>query len=108
MVTVLGWSGALLALIAYAQTAAVRLRLVALASSVALLTFAVLLGIWSNAVLELALGVVNVRRLLQLRQQSRQGSAAAGCVNMSGWTNDRCSPQPSQSQPGDRRVPATH
>ena len=68
MITVLGWIGALLALAAYAQTGTIRFRQIALLSSVALLTFAVLLGIWSNVVLESALGIVNVRRLYQLRQ----------------------------------------
>ncbi len=67
MITVLGWIGAVLALAAYAQTCATRLRQIAVASSVALLTFNVLLGIWSNVVLESALAVVNIRRLVQLR-----------------------------------------
>jgi hypothetical protein len=67
MVTLLGWLGAMLALAAYAQTRAARFRQIALLSSVALLTFNVLLGIWSNVVLESALGIVNVGRLVQLR-----------------------------------------
>jgi Bacterial inner membrane protein len=68
MITLLGWLGALLALIAYSQTRAARFRQIALLSSVALLTFNVLLGIWSNVVLESALGIVNVGRLVQLRR----------------------------------------
>jgi hypothetical protein len=68
MITLLGWVGALLALAAYSQTRAARFRQIALLSSVALLTFNVLLGIWSNVVLESALGIVNVGRLVQLRQ----------------------------------------
>ena len=72
MVTLLGWIGALLALLAYAQTRASRLRQIALLSSVALLTFNVLLGIWSNVALELALAIVNVRRLVQLRDPAEQ------------------------------------
>ena len=68
MITLLGWVGALLALAAYSQTGAVRFRQIALLSSVALLTFNVLLGIWSNVALESALGIVNVGRLVQLRQ----------------------------------------
>lgn len=71
MITLLGWIGALLALLAYAQTGTVRFRQIALLSSVALLTFALLLGIWSNVVLESALGAVNVRRLLQLQRPAR-------------------------------------
>jgi hypothetical protein len=67
MITLLGWIGAGLALVAYAQTGAARFRQIALLSSAALLTFNVLLGIWSNVALECALGAVNVRRLLQLR-----------------------------------------
>ena len=73
MITLLGWLGALLALVAYSQTRAARFRQIALLSSVLLLTFNVLLGIWSNVVLESALGIVNVRRLLQLRRP-RQAS----------------------------------
>ena len=68
MITLLGWVGALLALAAYSQTKAARFRQIALLSSVALLTFNVLLGIWSNVALESALGIVNVARLMQLRQ----------------------------------------
>ena len=71
MVTALGWIGAVLALAAYAQTGTARLRQIALASSLALLTFNALLGIWSNVVLESALVAVNIRRLLQLRVRSR-------------------------------------
>jgi hypothetical protein len=67
MVTLLGWLGAMLALAAYAQTGAARFRQIALLSSVALPTFNVLLGIWSNVVLESALGIVHVGRLVQLR-----------------------------------------
>jgi hypothetical protein len=72
MITLLGWIGALLALVAYSQTRAARFRQIALLSSVALLTFNVLLGIWSNVVLESALAIVNVRRLLQLRSPTRR------------------------------------
>ena len=68
MITLLGWLGALLALVAYSQTRAARFRQIALLSSVALLTFNVLLRIWSNVVLESALGIVNVGRLVQLRR----------------------------------------
>ena len=68
MITLLGWVGALLALAAYSQTRAARFRQIALLSSVALLTFNLLLGIWSNVALESALGIVNVGRLVQLRQ----------------------------------------
>ena len=72
MITLLGWLGAIFALVAYAQTGAARFRQIALLSSVALLTFNVLLGIWSNVVLESSLAVVNVRRLIQLRGPKRR------------------------------------
>lgn len=72
MVTLLGWIGAAFALLAYAQTRLTRFRQIALLSSIALLTFNVLLGIWSNVVLELALGIVNVRRLVQLQGPTRR------------------------------------
>jgi Bacterial inner membrane protein len=67
MVTALGWVGALFALLAYAQTGVARFRQIALLSSIALLTFNVLLGIWSNVVLESTLAIVNIRRLVQLQ-----------------------------------------
>jgi hypothetical protein len=107
MVTLLGWIGALLALLAYAQTATIRLRQIALLSSVALLTFAVLLGIWSNVVLESALGIVNVRRLMQLhprKRRRRPTAEASGYVNMATCpTNERYQPQPSLSRQAGRQ-----
>jgi Bacterial inner membrane protein len=72
VVTLLGWIGALFALLAYAQTRVTRFRQIALLSSIALLTFNVLLGIWSNVALELALAIVNLRRLVQLRGPARR------------------------------------
>lgn len=85
MVTLLGWVGALLALAAYAQTRVKLFRQIALLSSVALWTFAFILHIWSNVALESALGIVNLRRLLQLQhptwtlrgRRNRTESAAA-------------------------------
>lgn len=74
MITLLGWLGALLALAAYAQTGTARFRQIALLSSAALLTFNVLLGIWSNVALESALTIVNVSRLVQLRGSRRTKS----------------------------------
>jgi hypothetical protein len=72
VVTLLGWIGALFALLAYAQTRVTRFRQIALLSSIALLTFNALLGIWSNVALELALAIVNLRRLVQLRGPSKR------------------------------------
>ena len=89
MVTLLGWLGAMFALVAYAQTRAARFRQIALLSSVALLTFNVILGIWSNVVLESALGVVNARRLWQLRAERRPARPAlrrrTGTTTTAGW-----------------------
>jgi hypothetical protein len=67
MITLLGWLGAALVLASYAQSNTVRLRQINLLASVAMLTFNTTLHIWPSAVLELALAVVNVRRLTQLR-----------------------------------------
>ena len=75
MVTVLGWVGAGFALLAYAQTRVARFRQIALLSSVALLTFNVLLGVWSNVALESALAIVNIRRLVQLHNPARRLAA---------------------------------
>ena len=74
MITLLGWLGALLALAAYVQTGTARFRQIALLSSAALLTFNVLLGIWSNVALESTLAIVNVSRLVQLRGSRRATS----------------------------------
>jgi hypothetical protein len=68
MITLLGWVGAALVLASYAQSNTIRLRQINLLASVAMLTFNVALRIWPSVVLELALAVVNVRRLAQLRQ----------------------------------------
>jgi hypothetical protein len=67
MITLLGWLGAALVLASYAQSNTVRLRQINLLASVAMLTFNTALRIWPSVVLELALAVVNVRRLTQLR-----------------------------------------
>jgi hypothetical protein len=72
VVTLLGWIGAVFALLAYAQTRVARFRQIALLSSIALLTFNVLLGIWSNVALESTLAIVNIRRLVQLRSPARR------------------------------------
>jgi hypothetical protein len=65
MIDLVGWLGALLVVASYAQRDTVRLRQVSLLASVALLSFNLVLGIWPNVALELALVVVNVRRLVQ-------------------------------------------
>jgi hypothetical protein len=70
MTILLGWLGAGLALLSYAQTKTARLRQISILASMALLTFNLLLGIWSNVALESALGVVNLVRLVQLRAPS--------------------------------------
>ena len=67
MTTLLGWLGAGLALVSYAQTRTARLRQISILASMALLSFNLLLGIWSNVALESTLGVVNLYRLMQLR-----------------------------------------
>ena len=67
MTTLLGWLGAGLALVSYAQTKTARLRQISILASMALLTFNLLLGIWSKVALESTLGVVNLYRLMQLR-----------------------------------------
>jgi hypothetical protein len=66
MITLLGWLGAGLAVVAYGQTRTVRLRQISLLSSLLLLLFAALMRIWSNVALESVLGLVNARRLVQL------------------------------------------
>ena len=77
MITLLGWLGAFVALVAYAQTGTARFRQIALLSSVVLLTFNVLLGIWSNVVLESSLAAVNLSRLVQLRVSNKANPRAA-------------------------------
>ena len=93
MVTLLGWGGALLALAAYSQTRVLRFRQIALLSSVALWTFAFILHFWPNVALESALGIVNARRLVQLRRP------IAPRVLQPSWSQPS-SPLPSASQHG--------
>jgi hypothetical protein len=75
MIELVGWLGAALVLASYAQSNTVRLRQINLLASVALLSFNFILGIWPNVALELALAVVNTRRLLQLRRPSQWAAA---------------------------------
>ncbi len=67
MVQLLGWFGAGLVLLSYAQHDGRRLRQVNLAASVALLVFHVALGVWPSVAMELAVAAVNLRRLRQRR-----------------------------------------
>ena len=77
MTTLLGWLGAGLALVSYAQTKTARLRQISILASMALLCFNLLLGIWSNVALESTLGVVNLYRLMQLRSPVPQRHRSA-------------------------------
>jgi hypothetical protein len=76
MIELVGWLGAALVLASYAQSNTVRLRQINLLASVAMLSFNVVLGIWPNVALELALAVVNIRRLLQLHRPSLRATAS--------------------------------
>jgi hypothetical protein len=76
MIELVGWLGAALVLASYAQSNTVRLRQINLLASVAMLSFNFVLGIWPNVALELALAVVNIRRLLQLHRPSPRATAS--------------------------------
>jgi hypothetical protein len=76
VIELVGWVGAALVLASYAQSNTVRLRQINLLASVVLLSFNLVLGIWPNVVLELALAVVNIRRLLQLPRPSPWATAS--------------------------------
>jgi hypothetical protein len=65
MIMLIGWLGAALVLVSYAQRNTVRLRQTSLLASAALLSFNLIVGIWPNVALEVALAVVNLRRLIQ-------------------------------------------
>jgi hypothetical protein len=67
MITILGWLGAGLVIVAYAQTATARLRQVGILASIALIAFNLCIGVWSNVALELVLVFINLRRLVQIR-----------------------------------------
>ncbi len=68
MIEFIGWLGAALVLVSYAQHNTIRLRQISLLAGAALLSFNLILGVWPNVALELALAVVNLRRLIQLRR----------------------------------------
>ena len=76
MITTIGWVGATLVLLSYAQTNTARLRQINLVASVVMLTFNIAMRIWPSVVLELLLGIVNARRLMQLR--SKPATAVVG------------------------------
>jgi len=59
----LGWLGTALVIASYAQSDVRTLRVVSMIASIVLIAFNVMLGIWSNVVLEIALVVINVARL---------------------------------------------
>ena len=80
MIELVGWFGAALVLVSYAQTNTIRLRQISLLAGVALLSFNLILGIWPNVALELALAVVNLRRLIQLHRPSAQPALVASAA----------------------------
>ena len=59
----LGWAGTVLVIASYAQANVRRLRMVSLVASAVLVVFNVVLGIWPNVALELALVTINLVRL---------------------------------------------
>ena len=69
MTTAVGWIGATLILLAYAQTNLRRLRQVSVLGGLALLAFNIAMHVWPYVVLELVVGAINVRRLLELRRR---------------------------------------
>ena len=80
MIALLGWLGAALVLVSYAQRNTIRLRQISLLAGVSLISFNLVLGIWPNVAMELALGVVNLRRLIQLRRPSAQPAFVASAT----------------------------
>ena len=81
MITAAGWLGATLILLAYAQTNLRRLRQISVLGGIALLMFNFAVHMWPNVVLELVLGVINVRRLLELRARPTVEQCSHGPVN---------------------------
>jgi hypothetical protein len=59
----LGWLGTALVVGSYAQSDVRTLRVLSMFASIALVAFNVMLGIWSNVALEIALVTINVVRL---------------------------------------------
>ena len=84
MIELVGWLGAALVLVSYAQHNTIRLRQISLLAGAALVSFNLILGVWPNVALELALAVVNVRRLIQLRRPTaRPALVASGTATAS-------------------------
>ena len=63
MTQALGWIGTALVLAAYAQPDVVRLRAINLLAGAILIAFNVLVGVWPNVALEVALVAVNLARI---------------------------------------------
>lgn len=68
---IVGWAGTLLVIASYAQPTVRRLRRMSVAASLVLITFNLLLGIWSNVVLEVALVLINIARLSSAAEARR-------------------------------------
>ena len=80
MIEFVGWLGAALVLVSYAQHNTIRLRQISLLAGAALLSFNLILGVWPNVALELALAVVNLRRLIQLRRPTTPPALVASAT----------------------------
>jgi hypothetical protein len=69
MTTAIGWIGAALVVVTYAQKNMRQLRYISLLASTAMLIYGLALRIWPNVTLELILSAINIRRLVQLRSE---------------------------------------
>ena len=78
MTTMIGWLGATLVVVTYAQKDIRRLRYVGLLASATMLTYSVALRIWPNVALESLLSLVNLRRAWQLRAEWRAAPNTTG------------------------------
>ncbi|GAA1772978.1 hypothetical protein [Nostocoides vanveenii] len=73
---ILGWAGSALLVVSVMQTRILRLRLLNLAATIALLIFNWGLGIWSMVAMNAVLAALNVFYIAKLQRERRAGSTA--------------------------------
>ncbi|MFZ1578609.1 MAG: hypothetical protein WAT47_09705 [Nostocoides sp.] len=73
---ILGWAGSALLIVSVMQTRILRLRLLNLAATLALLVFNWGIGVWSMVAMNFALAVLNIYYIIKLRREHRGAGTA--------------------------------
>ncbi|MGB2935516.1 MAG: hypothetical protein WBB91_09605, partial [Nostocoides sp.] len=73
---ILGWAGSALLIVSVMQTRILRLRLLNLAATLALLVFNWGISVWSMVAMNFALAVLNIYYIIKLRREHRGAGTA--------------------------------